>query len=193
MMAAVCEQPGLSEGAVRILVAEDDRSSRRLITALLEPLRCLVDIAENGIEAVDAVRLMRYDLVLMDLNMPKLGGVEAASAIRRIQGRRGATPIVVLTGDVFADTVERCRAAGVDEVIAKPIVEEALLGAIRKWTAGRPSAMAPAGDAAGFGGELARRLGPEILEEMAGHFREDGPRYLAEIEAALAAGRFDDV
>jgi two-component system sensor histidine kinase/response regulator len=175
---------------LRILVAEDERSSRRLVTAMLDGLSCQIDIAENGIEAVEAVRLMRYDLVLMDLNMPRLGGIEAASAIRRMDGRRGATPIVVITGDDSEETVGRCRAAGINEVIAKPIGEEALLAAIRRWS--KPHLQPQPAELEPVGGDLVKRLGPEVFSEMAGHFREDGPRYLAELKAALGAGLLEE-
>jgi CheY-like chemotaxis protein len=172
---------------VRILVAEDDRSSRRLITAMLARLGWRTDLALDGIEAVDAVKLMRYDLVLMDLNMPKLDGLQAVDAIRRMGGKHAATPIVVLTGDGFADTEARCRAAGADAVLLKPIAEEALIQAVQAWT-GKPPRQPPAAAASGAS-QLAERLGPKVFAEMVAHFREDGPRYLAELAAALAAGR----
>ena len=176
---------------MRILVAEDDRSSRRLITALLDGLGCQVDIAENGAEAVDAVRLMPYDLVLMDLNMPGLGGLDATRAIRRMSGRRAATPIVVLTGDAFDDTRERCLAAGSNDVMLKPISEQALRDAIRSWgrNGARSGRQGDGRDAAS--GELLRRLGPQVFQEMVQHFREDGPRYMADLEAAFAGREYD--
>ncbi|MBI1775807.1 MAG: response regulator [Proteobacteria bacterium] len=181
---------------MRILVAEDDRSSRLLLTAMLDGLGCQVDLAENGREAVEAVRLMRYDLVMMDLHMPGLGGAEAASAIRALSGRRAAIPIVVLTGDPFEDTVERCLAAGVNEVIAKPIAEAKLQAVIAKWT---KAGLARVGSSRqddqprSHGRELAARLGATVFQEIAAHFLEDAPRYLAELERAAASAAMDDV
>src|SRR5438132_11866499 len=127
---------------------------------MLDGLSWQIDIAENGFEAVEAVRLMRYDLVLMDLNMPRLGGIEAASAIRRMDGRRGATPIVVITGDDSEETVQRCRSAGINEVIAKPIGEEALLAAIRRWSKPhlQPPPVQPEREP--VGADVVKRLGP---------------------------------
>jgi CheY-like chemotaxis protein/HPt (histidine-containing phosphotransfer) domain-containing protein len=177
---------------LRILVAEDERGSRRLVTAMLDGLSCEIDIAENGIEAVDAVRLMRYDLVLMDLNMPRLGGIEAATAIRRMAGRRGATPIVVITGDDSEETVQRCRAAGINEVIPKPIGEEVLLAAIRRWAKPHLTPQPMVAERSQVGGDLIHRLGAKVFQEMASHFREDGPRYVAELDEALSAGRLEE-
>lgn len=108
-------RPGL-----RILAAEDNAANRRVLRALLEPSGLDLTFAENGLEALEALRAARFDLILMDANMPVMDGVEA---VRRIRTERlaGGAPIHMLTANVFEDDVARYMAAGVDGILNKPI------------------------------------------------------------------------
>lgn len=110
-----------------ILLAEDLETNQRVALGLLEKRGYRVTIANNGIEAVDACRRASFDLILMDIQMPEMGGVEATQQIRRLErttGRR--TPIVALTANAMKGDRERFIAAGLDEHLPKPVRPAAL-------------------------------------------------------------------
>ena len=116
----------------RILAAEDHPANRKLLTLLLEQFGVQLTVVENGQEAVAAVRDQTFDLVLMDVMMPVMDGVEALVAIRAEEAAFGGrrTPIHMLTANVFDDDVARYRAAGADGVLRKPIEIAALQSVI---------------------------------------------------------------
>lgn len=128
--------PIASDHAPRILAAEDHPANRKLLTLLLEPFGVDLILVENGQEAVAAVRDQTFDLVLMDVMMPVMDGVEALIAIRAEQAASGRprTPIHMLTANVFDEDVARYRAAGADGVLKKPIeiaaLQSVILGAL---------------------------------------------------------------
>ena len=128
--------PIASGNAPRILAAEDHPANRKLLTLLLEPFGVDLTLVENGQEAVAAVRDQTFDLVLMDVMMPVMDGVEALIAIRAEQAASGRprTPIHMLTANVFDEDVARYRAAGADGVLKKPIeiaaLQSVILGAV---------------------------------------------------------------
>jgi len=114
-----------------VLVAEDNGINRDVISQMLHLLDCRVDVVVNGREAVDAVRARRYDVVLMDVQMPALDGLEATMEIRRLEalgGRR--VTIVALTAHALEGQRERCLAAGMDDFLTKPITLESLTVAL---------------------------------------------------------------
>jgi len=129
----------------RILLVEDEPVSRRIAVELLQEAGLTVEVACDGAEAVERCRDHPYDLILMDLQMPGLDGLEAARAIRR-QGRCSAVPIVAMTANVFDDDRARCRAAGMDDFIAKPVFADVLYATVLAWLVrgGRDPASAPA-------------------------------------------------
>ena len=90
------------------------------VRSLLEVVGCVVEVANDGRAAVDAVGAAPFDIVLMDLQMPVLDGVDATTAIRR-RPERARLPIVAMTANVFARDRERCLSAGMQEVLTKPI------------------------------------------------------------------------
>ena len=110
----------------RVLVAEDHPVNRQYLLALLEQLGQRTSVVENGQQALLAMQAQDFDLVLMDVHMPVMDGVEATRAIRALAGPAAGTVIAALTADVFADTERRCRDAGVDWVLTKPISRQAL-------------------------------------------------------------------
>tara|TARA_B100000965_G_scaffold256684_1_gene216280 strand:- start:321 stop:827 length:507 start_codon:yes stop_codon:yes gene_type:complete len=110
--------PPSAEG-LSVLVAEDNRVNRRLALRLLEGLGCRVKAVTNGREALEALAEADYDLVLLDLQMPELGGLETA---RRIRAERTDAPrIVAMTASATADQREACYEAGMDRFLAKPV------------------------------------------------------------------------
>lgn len=112
----------------KVLAADDNALNLRVIKELLEHRGCEVVVANNGREAVEAWHQQRFDLVLMDIQMPEMDGLEACREIRRVEARRRVrrTPIVALTAHVMAGDRERCLAAGMDDYLPKPLRRAAL-------------------------------------------------------------------
>ncbi|WP_029909064.1 response regulator [Caulobacter sp. UNC358MFTsu5.1] len=115
---------------VRVLLAEDNPINALLARALLEREGCKVDRIASGDEAVSALSRGFYDLILMDLRMPGLNGIEATKALRE---RGVTTPIVALTADAFDEDRRACLAAGMNDFLAKPLTSPALRGVLTNW------------------------------------------------------------
>ena len=105
--------------SLSILLAEDNMVNQRIAAAMLSKRGHRVDLASNGQIAVDKVRAQRYDIILMDIQMPEMDGLSATRAIRDMEGRRDI-PIVALTAHAFAEERERCEDAGMDGFLGKP-------------------------------------------------------------------------
>ena len=121
--------------ALRILVAEDDEVNRLVIGAMLASLGHRCDMVVDGREAVAQVQREHYDLVLMDLQMPELDGIAASQAIRALPGDVARTPIVALTANAMLEDRATCRAAGMNDYVAKPVSLRQLHDAITRATA----------------------------------------------------------
>ena len=123
----------LREHPLRILVAEDNKINQRVITVLLGSLDCRVTVVETGREALDAVSDGTYDVVLMDIQMPEMDGVEATMAIRALDDpEKAAVPIVAVTANAMAGDRERYLKSGMDAYISKPIESAGLVDAITR-------------------------------------------------------------
>ncbi|MFZ2268797.1 MAG: response regulator [Azonexus sp.] len=119
----------------RILLVEDEPINREIMLEYLEDCAQHVDIAEDGIIAVELASQQRYDLILMDMQMPRLDGLEATRQIRQLPD--GAqVPIIALTANAFVEDRERCFAAGMDDFVAKPVHPEILFSLLLKYLAG---------------------------------------------------------
>ena len=114
------DHPGL-----RVLVAEDEPVNQEVSRSLLELADCRVDVVGDGAAAAAAARRNRYDLILMDVQMPVMNGLEATRRIR-LDSRNRDTPILATTANVFEDDLAACRAAGMDDHVAKPIQPDEL-------------------------------------------------------------------
>lgn len=110
-----------AQTGLRILVADDAPANRELVTAILGSMGVDVHAVCDGVEAVEAARTGAYDLILMDVHMPVLDGLDATRAIRALDGEAARTPIIALTANVQPEQVERCREAGMDDHCGKPI------------------------------------------------------------------------
>ena len=125
---------GSGEESFRILVAEDLPANQELIIALFENSHDSLTIVNNGREAVQALQSESFDVVLMDIQMPEMGGVEATEMIRRIDTLRGRhTPIIALTAHAMKGDRERHLAAGMDGYVSKPILASELYREVDKW------------------------------------------------------------
>ena len=111
-------------------MADDAAPNRELVTAILGGLGLALETVCDGAEAVDAARTGAYDLILMDVHMPVMDGLDATRAIRALGGAIGRTPIIALTANVQPEQVQRCLEAGMDGHVGKPIQLSALLGAL---------------------------------------------------------------
>jgi PAS domain S-box-containing protein len=121
----ICADDILS--GLRILLVEDNPTNQMVASRILEQLGAVVHTADDGLAGVEAVRIAPFDLVLMDVQMPGIDGLEASRRIRALPGAAGRTPIIALTANVMAHQQAAYRAAGMDGVAAKPIVPAALI------------------------------------------------------------------
>jgi PAS domain S-box-containing protein len=124
------EHPG-----ARVLLAEDEPINREVSLDLLEGAGLSVDVATDGVKALELARKNRYDLILMDIQMPHLNGLDATRAIRNLgaDSLNRATPILALTANAFDEDYRICLAAGMNDHLAKPIDPDALLETIHAW------------------------------------------------------------
>jgi len=133
--------------SLRVLVAEDNHVNQLLATRLLEKRGHLVVVTANGLEALAALEKNKYDLVLMDVQMPEMDGIQATTAIREKERKKGDgvhQPVIALTAHVMKGDQERCMAAGMDGYITKPISPRQLDDVLEKYLAlRRQSANAP--------------------------------------------------
>jgi len=141
------DEPAATMAGLRILVVDDVALNRDLVTALLAPHGHIVDEAPGGAEAVEAVKSGNYDIVLMDVQMPGMNGMEATQTIRAMKGL-ATLPIIAMTAQALASQWETCREAGMSDHLPKPITPASLFAMLKKWAAtetDEPSA-APTGD-----------------------------------------------
>ena len=116
----------------RVLLVEDEPINREISQALLEAVGLVVDIAVDGIEALDRIKHMPYALVLMDMQMPRLDGMEATRQLRRLpHGER--VPVIAMTANAFAEDKARCLAAGMDDFVAKPTDPVIFFDTLLRW------------------------------------------------------------
>jgi two-component system, sensor histidine kinase and response regulator len=124
-------------GHARLLVVDDDALNREIAMDLLGDIGLQADTATNGREAVDMVQAGRYDLVLMDMQMPVMGGLEATRLIRALPGA-GAIPILALTASAFSEDFRLCQEAGMNDILTKPVDPDALCIALLHWLSESP-------------------------------------------------------
>ncbi|RED54695.1 response regulator [Cohnella lupini] len=127
---------------LRIMVVDDQIINRLVVKQLLEQQGFEVDQMESGLNAVTALELLRTDLILMDLHMPEMDGIEATKHIRKFYDAE-RLPIVALTADVTKEQHARCYAAGMNDIMTKPIEPDHLFAVLRRWLPVSDSVIAP--------------------------------------------------
>jgi PAS domain S-box-containing protein len=197
-------RPSLGTAApLTVLVAEDNAVNQQVARRMLELLGCKVSVVGNGLEAVDACERQSFDLILMDIQMPVMDGLEATREIRRREAQRRRTPIVALTASAITGELERCRAAGMDNLLTKPIdlarLRETLDGLTRGATDSDQSAdhcVAPAAVATRLAGAAAPELidlprlreavgdDPEFIAMLLETFRSSSREIMLDLRAA---------
>jgi len=200
---------------LRILVADDNRTNQKVIAKILERSGHAVTVTEDGEAALDALERNPFDVVLMDVNMPRLDGLEATKLYRMAELGGPRRPIIALTADATPEMVERCAQAGMDACVTKPIEPKRLLESIAalvtkpERSAAHPErdgveeaaassvtdiashpqfkvVMLPVLDGAMLQ-ELDRLGGAEFVTDLVEGFLEDAAKTLRELEAAAAA------
>ncbi len=125
----------LSRHDVRVLLAEDNSTNQKVALGLLKKLGVPAEAVANGAEAVEALKSIPYDLVLMDVQMPELDGYEATAQIRDPKSgvRNHEVPVIAMTANAMTGDRERCLQAGMNDYVAKPVNPQALSEVLRKW------------------------------------------------------------
>ena len=194
LAAPVSSQAGARE---RILVVEDNRVNQQVALGILRRLGYRADAVANGIEALQALTDIDYDLVFMDCEMAEMDGFEATARVRREDSpvRNPAVPIIAMTAHAMQGDRERCLAAGMDDYLAKPITPRAVARLLDRWCARAEAPSQPADDVRAQPsvldgpGLLARLMGDmDLLREVAAEFLTDAPERLAALSAHAQAG-----
>jgi PAS domain S-box-containing protein len=198
---------GVTAHPMRVLVTEDNPINQRVATSMLEARGHRVEVADNGLQAVDLWQRQPFDVVLMDLQMPGMGGLEATARIRELEpavGRRSA--IVAMTAHALAGDREQCLAAGMDDYLSKPFRAHELFALVERFAlpglVQDPRPLSQSGDAletngaspfdpaavlATFGGDEA------LLREVTGLLLEQCPQQLGQLQQAIDTGQAAEV
>ncbi|MEQ9143036.1 MAG: response regulator [Parvibaculaceae bacterium] len=125
--------PKKDRGSLRILLADDNPVNLKLIQSALEDYPFTIDTVGDGREAVASARSLPYDLILMDVQMINMDGIEATRRIRKLGGEVGEVPIIAITASAMTGDKERCLAAGMNDYLAKPVAIDQLIDNIHHW------------------------------------------------------------
>ena len=197
----------------RVLVAEDNPVNQEVARVMLRDLGCELRLADNGREALNAMRTQKFDVVFMDCQMPEMDGFEA---VRRLRSGDAASyetpldvPIIALTANALAGDEERCRAAGFDDYLPKPFRQQQLDDLLERWT--NPDAGSPANREETAGAEavpaheehpidmavidrireMEQRGANRLLDRLIKTYLATAAKLMADGERALAAGDSD--
>ena len=180
---------------IRILLAEDNTTNQEVALAFLNKMGLQADVVQSGVEAINALEAYPYDIVLMDVQMPEMDGLEATRQIRRpgstVQNPK--IPIIAMTANAMTGDQEMCLAAGMNDYIAKPISLETLRKVLEKYVTSAPAAdqhaslqIAPTFDREAMQRRLSNDL--ELERKIIEVFLRDAPKNLAELQKFLDAG-----
>jgi CheY-like chemotaxis protein/HPt (histidine-containing phosphotransfer) domain-containing protein len=186
--------PDTARPSLRILLAEDNVVNQKLVTRLLEKRGHTVMVAEDGRAALAAIDRELFDVVLMDVQMPEMDGLEATAAIRAREQATGAhLQVVAMTAHAMKGDEERCLDAGMDGYVSKPISAERLFEAIDRVLSSRDTVQQDPSDSAESDGGIDRAAllrsvdgDLELLRELTTCFLADCPRRVADITSAVA-------
>ncbi|MEB0139223.1 MULTISPECIES: response regulator [unclassified Undibacterium] len=130
----VRSEPGYNYAPLRILVAEDNLINQKLVLSLLRKWQHSATIAENGLQAIEQFQQQSFDIILMDMQMPGMGGIEATKQIRTAElASGGHIPIIAMTANAMPGDLERCLAAGMDHYVSKPLKAEVLQTLLNRY------------------------------------------------------------
>jgi CheY-like chemotaxis protein/HPt (histidine-containing phosphotransfer) domain-containing protein len=203
----------------RILVADDVAANQMVVSGLLRQLGLRSDAVSNGAEAIAAIHSLPYDLVLMDVHMPEMDGLEAARRIRACESsaaaqdpasggnHHGRLPVIALTASAMPGDRQKFMEAGMDDYISKPIMPAALVEILRKWLPSvpgesvdstseqaSPGPSAPAACTLNMAGLLERLMGDELLARaVMDGFASDMPSHVQSLARLVDSGSAEEV
>jgi PAS domain S-box-containing protein len=195
----VVEDKTAQAQSVRVLLVEDNDVNRKLALALLAKLGYRADTAVNGVEALAALENAPYDVVLMDVEMPEMDGLEATKRIRAQWPGVSGPRIVAMTAKAMAGDREACLAAGMDDYLSKPIRVEELAAALGRTGANEPAGLSPAPgdgevlDASALADLRAAVDDPAFVADLIGTFLAEAPALVATLQRAHAAGDAEEL
>jgi len=183
--------------SLRILLAEDNAMNQKVALRLLQQLGYTADVATNGLEALAALERQPYDVVLMDVQMPELDGLDATRRICEQWPPETRPHIVAMTANALPEDREACFAAGMNDYVAKPIRADELAGALKRVKPlrnGRAGAAEPAIslDPAALQ-ELRNLGGDDFLREVVDAFFADAPALIASLRSSLEQGNGEEL
>jgi CheY-like chemotaxis protein/HPt (histidine-containing phosphotransfer) domain-containing protein len=194
-------QPQRVRADARILLAEDNITNQQVALGMLKKFGLHTDAVANGLEAINALKTICYDLVLMDVQMPEMGGLEATERIRSMTSKASSprVPIIAMTANAMQGDKEKCIEAGMNDYISKPVNPKILAEKLEQWLPKEqdadtqqketkmetPIPQTPVFDRAGF---LERVMGDEeIAEQIVEVFLDDIPKQIESLKQALEA------
>jgi PAS domain S-box-containing protein len=181
---------------LKILIVEDNRINRIVLRELLERDGHRVDEAHDGQQGLEFVKRTSYDIVFMDISMPVMDGVEATRAIRMSEARGTRIPLIALTAHARSEDEERFRAAGLDDILVKPITKQGIRAIIAKYCLGGAAGDVPASEPASDADvmdhthldNLVELLGPEKMKSLVGDFVSETDETIEAIAASCETG-----
>jgi signal transduction histidine kinase/CheY-like chemotaxis protein len=189
-------QPKTAARKLRILLVEDHHINQRVAAGILKNMGHEVDLAADGCEAVAQAESRPYDLILMDMQMPRMDGLEATRIIRALPGDAAQVSIVAMTANAFSSDRDACLAAGMNDFVSKPVNRDKLFDIIEQWGgAGRARLESEVGSSENAAGPIDRmqldvlreELGDEMLGQLLTSFRASAADLTARIRAAIEA------
>jgi CheY-like chemotaxis protein/HPt (histidine-containing phosphotransfer) domain-containing protein len=185
---------------LRILLAEDNKINQQYATYLLKSAGFQVTIAENGHQAVDALRAADFDVVLMDIQMPELDGIQATRQIRALPAPKNAITIIAITAHAMAGAREEYLAAGMDDYISKPFQAALVLSKLSRIAEKTVAANLAPAIATGESpldlrklDELRAILPPRIVSDFISLYLQNVESHLAQIDQCFATGDFPGI
>lgn len=169
---------------LHLLLVEDSPTNRAVALAMLKSSPLVVDTVENGMQAIEQLRRVQYDLVLMDVAMPVMGGLDATRAIRALDGPMARVPVIAMTANALASDEARCREAGMDDYLTKPIERANLLATLTRWL-GPLDDPRPAIDET-IVARLLQEVEPGALNRLLGVFLDEAQNRATRIRDAVA-------
>ena len=184
----------------RVLLVDDNQVNRQVASEMLKSSGCIVDLANNGLEAIQKATSKNYDVIFMDIQMPDMDGVTATKKLKSM-GLSQLPPIIAMTAYGMEPDRERFLKQGLDDYLAKPIKAHNLIGKVKKWVDGAPESDSQKQVKNNHDkiideniiGQLAKYSGPEMVKEILKDFEQETQVQLDQCTACLKAGDYEGI